>query len=68
MPTRTGRKSSSKREAMSPRGDRRFVRRGAKGRFKESDDAGRASRSDRRQRAQRTVKKGQGDRGDQKQS
>jgi hypothetical protein len=46
--------------------DKRFVRRDAKGRFKESDDVGRSLAKDVRQKAKRTVKSGQGDRGDQK--
>jgi len=44
--------------------DKRYVRRGARGRFKESDDVGRSLASDRRTKAKRKVKKGQGDRGD----
>lgn len=54
------------RELLTPRGNRRFVRRDSEGRFKESDDAGRSLAADRRTKAKRTVKKGQGDRGDQK--
>ena len=55
----------SKRERTSPNGDTRFVRRDERGRFKESDDAGRSLAQDRRQHAKTTVKPGQGDRGDQ---
>ena len=55
----------SKRERISPNGDTRFVRRDERGRFKESDDAGRSLAQDRRQHAKTTVKPGQGDRGDQ---
>jgi hypothetical protein len=55
----------SKRERISPNGDTRFVRRDERGRFKESDDAGRSLAQDRRQHAKTTVKSGQGDRGDQ---
>jgi hypothetical protein len=50
---------------MTPRGNRRFVRRDAEGRFQEVDDARRSVRQDRKRRAKRTVPKGQGDRGDQ---
>jgi hypothetical protein len=64
MPTRRQSKARG-RELLTPRGDRRFVRRDSRGRFKESDDAGRSIAADRRQRAKRTVSKGQGDRGDQ---
>ncbi|HET6434438.1 MAG TPA: hypothetical protein VFG18_01820 [Xanthomonadaceae bacterium] len=57
---------SSKRERIEPNGDVRFVRRDERGRFKESDDAGRSLAQDRRQTAQHTVVSGQGDRGDRK--
>jgi hypothetical protein len=56
----------SKRELITPNGDRRFVRRDEKGRFSESDDAGRSLAQDRKQSAKTTVKSGQGDRGDRK--
>jgi hypothetical protein len=51
---------------MTPRGNRRFVRRDPEGRFKEVDDAGRSIGVDRRRRAKRTVPSGEGDRGDQR--
>jgi hypothetical protein len=57
---------ASKREMVTPRGDRRFVRRDDQGQFRESDDAGRSVSVDIRQRARRTVGKGEGDRGDQR--
>ena len=57
---------SSKRELINTGTDTRYVRRDAQGRFKESDDVGRSLSSDRRKKAKRTVKKGEGDRGDQK--
>lgn len=63
---RQSRGRAKKRELLTPRGNRRFVRRGAAGKFKESDDAGRSLGVDRRQRAKKTVRKGQGDRGDQR--
>jgi len=44
--------------------DKRFVRRKASGKFKESDDVGRSLAADRRKRATTKVKSGQGDRGD----
>jgi hypothetical protein len=62
---RTGR--GSKRTTISPRGDKRFVRRGKGGQFTESDDVGRSLSRDRGTRAKRTVRSGQGDRGDQAQ-
>ena len=57
---------SGKRERMKPKGDARYVKRDAKGRIKESDDAGRSQKADRRTKAKRTVKAGYGDQGDQK--
>jgi len=58
--------ASSKRELISPNGDKRYVRRDEKGRFKESDDVGRSLSQDRQRDAVTKVKPGQGDRGDQK--
>lgn len=58
--------SSSKRELISPHGDKRYVRRDEKGRFTESDDVSRSLSQDRKREASTTVKPGQGDRGDQK--
>ena len=55
------------RELMEPhKGDKRYVRRSKKGRFKESDDVGRSLAADRRKKAKRVVKKGEGDKGDQR--
>jgi len=45
-------------------GDKRYVRRNAKGQFKESDDVGRSLAADRRQKAKAVAKPGQGDKGD----
>ena len=65
MPTK--KKAPSKREVIEPnKGDKRYVRRGAKGRFKESDDVGRSLPVDKRKKAKTVVRKGEGDRGDQK--
>ena len=60
------RRRPAKRELIDTGTDKRFVRRGAKGQFKESDDVGRSLRSDRRQHAKTGSKPGQGDRGDRK--
>ena len=60
----TGRRKASKRELINTGTDKRFVRRGAKGRFRESDDVGRSLSADRRRTAKRKVKSGQGDKGD----
>jgi hypothetical protein len=54
------------RELIAPKGNKRYVRRDAKGRFKESDDVGRSLAADRRTKAKTMVKKGEGDRGDRK--
>jgi hypothetical protein len=58
------RRKASKRQLIRTGRDTRFVRRGAKGRFKESDDVGRSLRSDRRKKAKRKVRSGYGDKGD----
>jgi hypothetical protein len=54
------------RELIAPKGDKRYVRRSAKGRFKESDDVGRSLPADTRNKAKTVAKKGEGDRGDRK--
>jgi hypothetical protein len=59
-----GRKKAVKRERIDTGTDKRFVRRGAGGRFKESDDVGQSLAADRRKKAKTKVKSGQGDRGD----
>lgn len=58
------RRKAAKRTTISPRGDKRYIRRDARGRIKESDDVGRSLSSDRRRRAKRKAPKGQRDRGD----
>jgi hypothetical protein len=60
----TSRTRAAKRELISPRGDKRYVRRGPGGQFKESDDVGRSLAGDRRRRSTTKAKRGQGDRGD----
>jgi hypothetical protein len=53
------------RELIEPNeGDKRYVRRGAKGQFSESDDVGRSLSQDRKRTARNTVKRGEGDKGD----
>ena len=54
---------SKKRELISPKADKRYVRRDDQGRIKESDDVGCSLAGD---AAKTTVKSGHGDRGDQK--
>ena len=55
------------RELIEPhKGDKRFVRR-KKGKFtKSQDNVGRSLAADRRKKAKTVIKKGEGDRGDQK--
>jgi hypothetical protein len=58
-------RASRKRELIDARrGGKRYVRRGAAGKFKESDQVSRALPSDRRKKAKKKAKRGQGDRGD----
>lgn len=57
----------SKRELIEPNpGDKRFVRRDDKGRFKEVEDVGRSLTQDRKRQAKGESSPGQGDRGDRK--
>jgi hypothetical protein len=59
--------AARKRELIEPtRGDKRYVRRDSKGRFKEVDDVSRSLSQDRKRKAKRSAPKGQGDRGDRK--
>jgi hypothetical protein len=51
---------------IQPNGDKRLVRRDAKGRFTESDDLGRSLSKDVREHAKSDAPRGQGDRGDRK--
>jgi hypothetical protein len=58
-------RTSSKRTLIEPNpGDKRYVRRDAKGRIKESVDVGRSLAADRRQSSKTRSKPGQGDKGD----
>ena len=58
------RKTAAKRELINTGTDKRYVRRGASGRFSESDDVGRSLAQDRKRKAQTKVRAGQGDKGD----
>jgi hypothetical protein len=57
-------KRGSKRELINTGTDKRYVRRGPRGRFSESDDVGKSLSSDRRRKAKTKSRRGQGDRGD----
>jgi hypothetical protein len=63
---KTAKKSAAKRELISPLGDKRYIRRDAKGRISESDDVSSSLSQDRRRKAKKAAKRGQGDRGDRK--
>jgi hypothetical protein len=62
---RKTKKRTAKRELIDTGADKRYMRRGKKGRFKESDDVGRSLAADRRKKAKTKVKSGYGDKGDQ---
>jgi hypothetical protein len=57
-------RTAAKRERIDTGTDKRYVRRGAAGKFKESDDVGRSSASDRKRAAKAKARRGHGDRGD----
>ena len=59
-----GRKKATKRELVDTGTDKRYVRRSAAGKFKESDDVGKSLSADKRKKAKAKVKPGQGDKGD----
>ena len=59
-----GSRKAVKRELIDTGSDKRYVRRGAAGKFKESDDVGKSLTADRRKKAKTKVKSGQGDKGD----
>src|SRR3954468_6640041 len=58
-------KSSGKRTLIAPKGDKRYIKRDARGRIKESDDQGRSLSQDRKRTSKKNVKPGYGDQGDQ---
>ncbi|WP_234685323.1 hypothetical protein [Bradyrhizobium monzae] len=47
---------------LEPKGGKRYIRRDAKGRIKESDDVGRSLSQEKRTKAQKAAKAGRGDR------
>ncbi len=57
-------RKAAKRELIDTGTDKRFVRRAAKGQFKESDDVGTSLPADRRKKAKTKARRGQGDKGD----
>ena len=61
-------RSTTKRDLVAPKGDKRYVKRTAKGRFKESDEVSRSLSADQRKTAKKRTKPGHGDQGDRKTS
>jgi len=59
-------KATSGRELISPKGDKRFVRRKSDGTFGKTVAVGKSLSADSRTKARKKVPKGQGDRGDAK--
>ena len=57
-------RSSGKRELIEPKGDKRYIKRDAKGKIKESDDQSRSLSRDKKTKAKTKVKPGYGDKGD----
>ena len=57
-------RSTSKRELIEPGRNKRYVKRTARGRFKESDGVSRSLPADRRRPAKKRTKSGYGDQGD----
>ena len=57
-------RKAAKRTLISPRGDKRYVRRDARGRIKESDDVSKSLSQDRRRKSTKKAGRGQGDKGD----
>ena len=62
---KAAKKSSGKRELIAPNKDKRYIKRDAKGRIKESDDQSRSLSQDVKKTAKKKVKSGYGDQGDQ---
>ena len=57
--------AARKRELIEPTpGDKRFVRRDAKGQFKDVVDVGKSLAADRKRKSKTKAKPGQGDKGD----
>ena len=59
-------KASGKRTLIAPKGDKRYIKRNAKGQIIESDDQGKSLAQDIRKKAKTKAKPGYGDKGDQR--
>jgi hypothetical protein len=57
-------RTAARRELIDTGTDKRYMRRDATGKFKESDDVGRSLAKDRKRAAKTVSRPGQGDRGD----
>jgi hypothetical protein len=57
-------RKAARRELINTGTDKRYFRRDASSRFKESDDVGRSIAKDRQWKAKTRAKRGQGDKGD----
>jgi hypothetical protein len=57
-------RTAARRELIDTGSDKRYVRRDASGKFKESDDVGRSLAQDRKRAAKTRSRRGQGDKGD----
>jgi hypothetical protein len=57
-------RTAARRELVNTGSDKRYMRRDASGKFKESDDVGRSLAKDRNRAAKTRSRRGQGDRGD----
>ena len=65
---KSAKRSSSKRDLVKSGSTKRYVKRTAKGKFKESDDVSRSLSADSRKSAKKATKAGYGDQGDRKAS
>ena len=61
---KSAKKKAAKRVLINTGSDKRYVRRGAKGQFKESDDVGRSLAQDQKRHSETKPKRGEGDKGD----
>lgn len=67
-PTKAAKRSTSKRELLTPGTSSRYARRDAEGKWTEMDDVGRSQRADKARVATTSVQPGYGDLGDQPKS
>ena len=63
---KSAKRGSSKRDLVDTGSNKRYVKRTAKGKFKENDDVSRSLSADSRKSAKKATKAGYGDQGDRK--